>query len=163
MTSVSDEIVFNSGALLAQALVNMRTAGILPSFSWDCATPNGDNATRTEFDEAVKTVVSGSTYLLKMDKHGVPLVTAPIKVGITTKSKNMSSVDVGMWGPAERFTPDPAYTKKIIKRFFRVGESTKKKCCVRTFVQFNLFRCGSGKALGLDRRRARSIERHLPG
>ena len=121
MTRVSDEIVTNSGELLAQALSAMKAAGNLPQVAWDCDNPDGDNTTREAFDLAVGTVVNASAYLFKRDKHNVPLITAPIEVEVTTKNKS-KSVNVGKWNPVSQFVQDPTYKKKDIKRFFRVGE-----------------------------------------
>ena len=62
-----------------------------------------------------------TTYLFKRDKYDVPLITAPIKIDVTTKNIS-SNTNVGKWNPADRFDQSPNYTPGKIRRFFRVGE-----------------------------------------
>ena len=121
MESVPQEIVTNSAKFITQALVDMKNANNLPLLAWDCESPNGDNATREAFDLAVGTVVNNtSTYLFKRDKHNVPLITAPIEMAVSIKNTS-KNIDVGNWTPQTRFVQLPTYTKKNVKRFFRVG------------------------------------------
>ncbi len=122
MASVSNEIVFNSGKILAKALADMNAANALPKQSWSCESPNGDNDTRTAFDDAVeKTIKDESTYLFKRDKYDAPLITAPVKIEVTTRNTS-SDTTVGWWNPAERFKQSPSYKPGKIRRFFRVGK-----------------------------------------
>ncbi len=127
MASVSSLIVENSAEILARALAAMDAAGNLPKQSWSCDAPNGSNDTRTAFDDAVKQVVDDdSTYLYKLDKYDVPMITAPVEIDVTTKNVSKTT-EVGVWDPKERFQQAPEYTPGKIRRFFRVGEAFVKQ------------------------------------
>ncbi len=122
MRSVSSEIVYNAGKILAETLAQMSKDGRLPLHEWSCDSPNGDNSTRDAFDDAVqKAVRDKSSYLFKRDKYNVPLITAPVKIEMTTRNTS-SDVTVGKWNPADRFEQSPYYRPGKIRRFFRVGK-----------------------------------------
>ncbi len=70
-----------------------------------------------------KVVDDDTTYLFKRDKYNVPLITAPVKIDVSTKNIS-SDVTVGKWDPAARFEQSPNYVPGKIRRFFRVGESS---------------------------------------
>lgn len=120
---IANDIVFNAGKLLAEALVAMEADGTLPTVAWDCDNPSGSNATREAFDDVVREVLDGpdSAYLFKRDKYGVPLITAPIEIEARTRNRS-TDVLVGRWNPMDRFVQSDSYERAEIKRFFRVGE-----------------------------------------
>ena len=122
MTDVPQQIVFNGAKILAESLAAMKEENNLPSANWDCDNDaTGNNDTRIAFDDKVDaTVAASSTYLFKRDKYDVPLITAPIRMDVSTK--NMSGdVAVGTWNPKDGFEHSPNYEPQSIRRFFRVG------------------------------------------
>ncbi len=120
MPDVPKTIVKNGAYMLGKALAEMVKAGTLYKMAWNCATPNGNNASRTTFNEKVGAMVNASKYVMMNDKHGVPIITAPIKITATTNNKS-KEVTVGDWSPVTRFVQAPGYKMQDIKRFFRVG------------------------------------------
>jgi len=95
MTSVASEIVYNAGLILGKAMADTNAPAALV---WDCEDPSAvpdANQTRADFDAAVQSVITeDTTYLLKRDKHEVPLITAPVDIAITTRN-NSGDVAVG--------------------------------------------------------------------
>ncbi len=123
MESVTSEIVYNSAKIIAAALADMKTIGTLPTQSWNCKNAGSSNDTRIAFNKAVETAAArDSTYIFKVDKHEVPILTAPVKIDITRKNSSDGVTDIGEWSPERLFQQSPTYTQKKIKRFFRVGE-----------------------------------------
>ena len=122
MKSIPEEMVTNGAKIVAQALAEMKTNGELSQAAWDCEdSSTGDNDTRKAFDDAVAAMTdTSSTYLFKRDKHEVPLITAPIKIDVSTKNKT-GDVGVGTWNPKDGFQHAANYEPQSIRRFFRVG------------------------------------------
>ena len=122
LTDIPPQLVKVGAKVLSQALVDMLGKNQDPKGTmWDCENPTSlTNETRDNFNMAVNTSSESSKYIVRLDKHAVPLITAPIKIDVKTKNKS-TEVEVGTWNPVSRFTQSPSYTPKEIRNFFRIG------------------------------------------
>ena len=64
MPDIPHTIVKTGAHLLAKGLADMKKAGNLPLLAWDCEAPNGDPATRDNFNTAVGNVVNATRYTM---------------------------------------------------------------------------------------------------
>lgn len=116
---IPEEAVKNSAIILGQAALDMAQSGKPARQKYSCTVNGTSNATRNDIDSFIKSKAEVSTYHALKDKHGITLLTPPIKLNVEILNKD-DKTSVGQWN-GTNFIPEPGYEMKKVKRFFRVG------------------------------------------